>query len=217
MADTYSIDHINPSSPLPPILDADGDKRVVLEHRNCNCECEECWRRIYKLPPAKTADEKIAKIKVEKAGREVKKAISIAKREVRLGKQATITKFFRGVSSCGKIIREETKRKAALVGNMSGHTKNKNRFKDNKKPIITKRTVEMDKIEEDVQHSTCQSLFRNHLRGSTRFGIEYAATDDIALQLVTPTASAIPNNTLHDFTEDFDDDSDDEDLFPQAF
>ena len=67
-------------------------KSRLLKHREKNCECWDCWQEICGLPPAETHEEEIRSYRF--AEREVKRARKKAKKEVRDGKQATISSFF---------------------------------------------------------------------------------------------------------------------------
>lgn len=71
------------------------DNRRLLKHRAKNCECSVCYREIYKLPPPETQQEYVAAIKKKKEEREIKKALRMAKKDVKAGKQRTMKQFFR--------------------------------------------------------------------------------------------------------------------------
>jgi len=68
------------------------DKRRLVKHREKNCECVDCYREMYGLPPLPTWEEEIKSFKFEE--REVKRAKRAAKKEVKEGKQKTIMAFF---------------------------------------------------------------------------------------------------------------------------
>ena len=70
------------------------DNRRLLEHRAKNCECEVCYREIYKLPPAESQREYVAAVKSKKAEREIKKAKKKAQKDVKVGRQRSIDVFF---------------------------------------------------------------------------------------------------------------------------
>ena len=70
------------------------DNRRLLKHRAKNCECFVCYREIYKLPPAETHEEYVTVIKARVVEREIKQAIKKAKRDIKSGKQKTISDFF---------------------------------------------------------------------------------------------------------------------------
>ena len=70
------------------------DNRRLLKHRAKNCECFKCYREIYKLPPAETHEEYVATVKSKIKERDIKRATKKAKKDVKIGKQATINTFF---------------------------------------------------------------------------------------------------------------------------
>jgi len=69
------------------------DKRRLVKHREKNCECVDCYREMFGLPPLPTWKEEIESFKFEE--REVKRAKRAAKKEVKDGKQKTIVAFFK--------------------------------------------------------------------------------------------------------------------------
>lgn len=67
-------------------------KRRRVNHEKKNCECDDCLLEMIGLPPLPTKEEEIALWKInEKAAARAKKK---AKKEVKLGKQSTISSFF---------------------------------------------------------------------------------------------------------------------------
>ena len=70
------------------------DNRRLLKHRAKNCECFVCYREIYKLPPAETHEEYVSMIKARIVEQEIKQATKKAKRNIKSGKQKTISNFF---------------------------------------------------------------------------------------------------------------------------
>jgi len=70
------------------------DNRRLLKHRAKNCECEVCYREIYKLAPAETHEEYIASVKSAIVQKEIKKAKKKAMKDVKVGKQQSIDAFF---------------------------------------------------------------------------------------------------------------------------
>jgi hypothetical protein len=74
------------------------DNRRLLKHRAKNCECFVCYREIYKLPPAETHDEYVAGLKTRKEEREIKLAKRIIKKDIKAGRQSTITFFYKDLS-----------------------------------------------------------------------------------------------------------------------
>jgi hypothetical protein len=67
-------------------------KRRRVSHEKKNCECDGCLREMIGLPPAPTKEEQIASWKIEeKAAAGAKKK---AKKEIKLGKQKTVSSFF---------------------------------------------------------------------------------------------------------------------------
>ena len=70
------------------------DSRRLVAHRGWkNCySCPTCCLELAKLPPKETNEERIASYKFEE--REIKRAKKKAKKEVKNGKQASMTKFF---------------------------------------------------------------------------------------------------------------------------
>ena len=70
------------------------DNRRLLKHRAKNCECDICYREIYKLAPAESQREYVAAVKSKKAEREIKKAKKKARKDVKVGRQRSIDAFF---------------------------------------------------------------------------------------------------------------------------
>jgi len=68
--------------------------RRLLKHRARNCECEVCYREIYKLSPATTQSEYVNAVKQKIKEKEIKTAKRLIKRDIRKGKQQTIDRFF---------------------------------------------------------------------------------------------------------------------------
>lgn len=67
------------------------DYRLLVSHKEKNCECDKCFRQIYKLPPKETLDELRASFCTdEKTAKRAKKA---AAKEVKKGKQHSIKSF----------------------------------------------------------------------------------------------------------------------------
>ena len=72
------------------------DNRRLLKHRAKNCECEICYREIYKLPPAETAKEYATAIQSKIIEREIKQAKKKAMKDIKSGRQRKIDSFFKG-------------------------------------------------------------------------------------------------------------------------
>lgn len=70
------------------------NNRRLLEHRARNCDCDVCYREMYKLPPAETRKEYVESIKRKVREQEINRTKKLAKKEVKAGKQGTIDKFF---------------------------------------------------------------------------------------------------------------------------
>jgi len=70
-----------------------GNRRLLL-HRARNCECDVCYREIYKLPPAETRQEYVEAQKAKLKQQEIKRAKKLAKKEVKTRKQSTIDQYF---------------------------------------------------------------------------------------------------------------------------
>lgn len=70
------------------------DNRRLLNHRARNCECDVCYREIYKLPPAETHEEYVETMKHRMKEKEIKRTKKLAKKEVKKGIQRTIDQFF---------------------------------------------------------------------------------------------------------------------------
>jgi len=67
-------------------------KTRLLKHRKVNCECHLCWREIAGLPPPLTFKEEVTAYRFQE--REIKKAKREAKKQVKNGKQSTISSYF---------------------------------------------------------------------------------------------------------------------------
>jgi hypothetical protein len=74
------------------------DPRRLIAHRKRNCEYWKCWRELAKLPPMETAKGRVVSYKFQE--RAVKKAKKEAKKQVKLGKQHSITSFLKRSRSC---------------------------------------------------------------------------------------------------------------------
>jgi hypothetical protein len=67
-------------------------KRRRVSHQKKNCECDGCLREMMGLPPAATKEEEIASWKIEEKA--VARAKKKAKKDIKLGKQKTVSSFF---------------------------------------------------------------------------------------------------------------------------